>query len=167
MPRVNIQIPSIILPVVWANFTEEETLNDLLEHTSAELILTGTSTFTVSGYPPFRYLQEKMVNVTATEVGAAAGALLVWIELSPNNTAETTALGITAKWAAIGGGGGALAPTVPHIEAATGVAGTVHNFFLPWTVHSEYARAVAQMPVCALPLANHWTIQMQFSGKGF
>lgn len=149
MARSPIHVPpTIILPNLAPLGTEVETLNDLLEHTSNE--------FDVS------LIQEKNIEVVATEVITAGviGNLNLWVELSPYPSTITT-----AYWAAIGGGGGAIAPVAPVIIVPTGVTGTVHTLFLPWTVASSYARLVTQMPAGAAPATAYWTIQAIFEGK--
>jgi len=154
---VLIQAPSIILPVLAPLGTETETVADLLEHTSNEF--------------PVEYLQEKEIHIVATEVVVAGmpGALNCWVELSPipsvNNLmwpAPLPALG--AYWAAIGGGGGAIAPVAPLVEVAVGVTGTVHSILIPWAIHSAWARLVIQTPVSATPATAFWIVQAIFSG---
>lgn len=153
-----IQVPSIILPTVSPLGTETETINDLLEHTSIEF--------------PVEYLQEKEIHIVATEVVVVGvpGNLLCWVELSPVPSANSlywpAPLGVsTAYWAAIGGGGGALVPTVPLIEVATGVTATVHSILMPWAIHSAWARVVLQTPVSATPLTAFWLCQVILSAK--
>ncbi|KKN15901.1 hypothetical protein LCGC14_0981240 [marine sediment metagenome] len=163
---ITLQAQSIILPRVWTDGTETETIDDLVEHTSVEF--------------PTEYLHEKLVHITATEVALGAvvpGNLWCWIELSPYPSANTegtwsywpTPLGAsTAYWAAIGGGGGAIVPTTPHIEVSGlgGAPGTlVHTIILPWEIHSPWARLVMQMPVNATPLVGYWVIQAMISAK--
>ena len=166
MPPVIKQAQSIILPDVSAQpyilQTETETIDDLVEHTSIEF--------------PTEYLQEKEVHIYAQEVALAAvapGNLWCWIELSPIPSANSTYYPwpnptSTVYWAAIGGGGGAIVPTVPHIEVSglAGAAGTLgHTIILPWAIHSPWARLVMQTPVAAgLPNA-FWVIQAMFSSK--
>ena len=140
-----IQFPSIILPIVAPLWTETETVTDALEHTSLEFDVT--------------YLQEKCIQILATEAGfGAPGPLNVWVELSPV-LSTTSAL----YWAAIGGGGGVIVPTAPVVIVGTGVAGTVHTFMLPWTIHSNYARLVIRTPIPAA--AAGWLVQAVASGK--
>lgn len=148
MGDVILQITDLILPTIWNTGAEVETINDLVEHTSLEW--------------PVEFLQEKQVYVVATEVVAAGvpGGLWVWVELSPLLSTVSPLL-----WAAIGGGGGAMAPVAPHIEGPTGVNGTVHTFLLPWTQHSPFARVVVQVPVAATPLTDHWTVQVRQGAK--
>ena len=67
---------------------------------------------------------------------------------------------------AMGGGGGALAPLAPHIEAAVPATLTVHTFTLPWSTHSVWARAVFQTPVAATPTTSFWLVQAIVSAKG-
>ncbi len=155
MPAV-IQVPWIILPTIVFLGTEVETINDLVEHTSREF--------------PVDYLQEKMVHIIATEVVVAGvpGNLNCWIELSPlpsaNNLMWPAPLPFNpAAWAAIGGGGGALAPVAPVIEVGTGVNATVHTILIPWAIHSAWARLVIQTPVAATPLTAYWILQAVFS----
>ena len=167
---IKIQAPGIILPDVSAQpyilGTETETIDDLVEHTSIE--------FAVD------HLQEKEVHIVATEVALGAvvpGALWCWIELSPFPSANTVLPNSywasplptsTAYWAAIGGGGGAIAPTTPYLEVSglAGLPGTlVHTIILPWEIHSPWARLVVQMPVNATPLVGYWVIQSIISAK--
>ena len=149
---VPIQVPSIIMPATWVNTllgTEVENINDLLEHTSIECAV--------------EFLQEKQVQVMVTEFITAAmpGNLWLWIELSPYLTTTSG-----AYWAAIGGGGGAIAPFAPTILVPTGVLGTVHTVILPWAMHSVYARLVVQTPVAATPLTDFWVVQATVQAKG-
>lgn len=147
MELVPIQVPSIILPTAWTLGTETETIDDTDEHTSIDI--------------PVEYLQEKIIYITATEVIAAGvpGPLWCWVELSPYASAAST-----AYWAAIGGGGGAIAPLAPTIEVATGVNGTVHSLILPWTAHSPWARVVIRTPVAVATAV--WAVQCLIGGKG-
>lgn len=155
-----IQVPAIILPLAAPLTIEVETVDDLVEHTSIEF--------------PTEYLQEKEIHIVATEVIAAGvpGNLLCWIELSPfptvNNRYWPVPLPLAGgNWAAIGGGGGALAPVAPQIVlAATGVTTTVHSELIPWAIHSAWARLVIQTPVSATPLTALWLVQARFSAKG-
>ena len=166
MPLITLQIPSIILPTVWTLGTETETIDDLVEHTSIEV--------------PVEYLQEKQVHITATEVALAAvapGNLWCWIELSPYPSANTIGADSfwplplptsTAYWAAIGGGGGAIIPTVPYLEVSglAGAAGTLaHTIILPWEIHSPWARLVVQTPIAASLPNAYWVLQCLFSSK--
>lgn len=152
-----IQVPSIILPVRAPLFTETETVADLVEHTSLEF--------------PVEYLQEKEIHIVATEVVVAGvpGNLQCWVELSPWPSANSlywpVPLPATAVyWAAIGGGGGAIAPVAPLIEVATGVNATVHSILIPWPIHSVWARLVVQTPVAAALPTAFWIVQAIFSG---
>ncbi|GAI59145.1 unnamed protein product, partial [marine sediment metagenome] len=136
--------------------TEVETINDLVEHTSIEF--------------PVEFLQEKEIHIIATEVVdvGVPGNLNCWVELSPmpsaNNLMWPAPLPFNpAAWAAIGGGGGILPPTVPVIEVATGVNAVVHNILIPWGIHSAWARLVIQTPVAATPLDDYWILQAIFS----
>ena len=147
------QVPSLILPTAWTIGTETETIDDILEHTSIEFSA--------------EFLQEKQVHILATEVAlvpaAVPGNLWYWVELSP--VASTTSANY---WAAIGGGGGAIAPAAPAIEVSGlgGAAGTLaHTMLLTWTMHSVWARVVVQTPVAAaLPNAS-WVVQVLISAK--
>lgn len=152
-----IQVPWIITPTTVVLGTETETINDLVEHTSIEF--------------PVDYLQEKEIHITAVEmvVFGVPGALNCWVELSPSPSANNLMWpaplpATTAYWAAIGGGGGAIAPVAPIVEAATGVMGTVHSILIPWDIHSSWARLVVQTPVAATPATAFWIIQAVFSG---
>jgi len=152
-----IQIPSIILPTAAPLFTETETIADLVEHTSLEF--------------PVEFLQEKELHIIAAEIVAVGvpGNLQCWVELSPwpsvNNLMWPAPLPATAAyWAAIGGGGGAMAPVAPLVEAATGVTGTVHSILIPWAIHSAWARLVIQTPVSATPATAFWIVQAIFCG---
>lgn len=152
------QAPWFILPTVVVLGTETETINDLVEHTSIEF--------------PVEYLQEKQIHIVTTEVVVAGvpGNLQCWVELSPwpsaNSLMWPAPLPATgAYWAAIGGGGGALIPTAPLVEVATGVTGTVHSILIPWAIHSVWARLVVQTPVSATPLTAFWILQAIVSAK--
>jgi len=147
MPDMTIQVPSIILPTVWATGLEVENVADVAEHTSIDI--------------PTEYLDNVTIHILAMELVAfgAPGALWCWVELSPVPTATSP-----LYWAAIGGGGGALPPVAPYIEAATGVNLTAHTFTLNFNVHSPYARLVVQTPVSAAPLA-FWTVQALVDAK--
>jgi len=142
-----IQKPSIVLPQVWSVGTETETIADNAEHTSIDI--------------PVEYLQEKLIHILATEVVVAGtpGNLWCWVELSPVDSDVST-----AYWSAIGGGGGALTPVSPVIEAGTGVNGTIHTLTLCWTIHSAYARVIVQTPSPAA--TAFWAVQALFSAKG-
>jgi len=154
---IKVQIPWFILPVSITLGTERETVNDLVEHTSIEF--------------PVEYLQEKEIHIIAAEVVVfgVPGNLQCWVELSPvptaNNLMWPFPLPATAAyWAAIGGGGGAMAPIAPLVEVATGVTGTVHSILIPWAIHSAWARLVIQTPVSATPATAFWIVQAIFSG---
>jgi len=154
---VLIQAPSIILPIVAALGIETEVVADLVEHTSIEF--------------PVEYLQEKEIHIVATEVVAfgVPGGLQCWVELSPiptvNNLMWPAPLpAAAAYWAAIGGGGGAIAPIAPLVEVGTGVTGTVHSILIPWAIHSAWARLVIQTPVSANVATAFWIVQAIFSG---
>ncbi len=152
MPVI-IQIPTIILPnVPIITGAEVETVNDLLEHTSLELYSNES----------FGHIQEKTIHVVATEIVifGVTGPLWAWVEVSPYPSSVSA-----AYWAAIGGGGGTLAPLAPTIIAPTGVNLTTHTFILPWNIHTPYARLVIQTPVAAAPATAFWTVQAMVSGK--
>lgn len=164
-----LQIPSIIIPQVHPLGTETEEIDDIAEHTSLEFAI--------------EFLQEKEIHITATEVAlapaAVPGNLWCWVELSPYPSANTDFPGretywetplptSTAYWAAIGGGGGAIAPIAPLIEASGlgGAAGTlVHTILLPWAIHSAWARLVMQTPVAAALPNAYWVVQAMISAK--
>ena len=150
MGIAEIQIPSIVLPQVWVTGAEVEAIDDLLEHPSIDI--------------PVELLEYKTVHVIATEALTAGvpGNLLAWIELAP---ADLTGAVMAGSYGAIGGGGGALAPTAPLVEVATGVNATVHTFMLPWAIHSPFARIVIQTPVSAAIATATWNVQCLFSGK--
>lgn len=151
---VILQTPSIILPnVPIITGAETETVNNLLPHYSLEMDLSGS----------FAFLHDKTVHIVATEivVFGVPGALQAWIEVSPYPSTTTP-----TYWAAIGGGGGALPPVAPTVEAALGVNLTVHTMMLAWQIHSPFARLVIQTPVAAAPLTAFWVIQAIISGKG-
>ncbi|GAI49757.1 unnamed protein product, partial [marine sediment metagenome] len=102
------------------------------------------------------------------------GNLQCWIELSPYPSANNNYWPFpnpttTLYWAAIGGGGGAIVPTVPFVEVSglAGLPGTlIHTIILPWAIHSPFARLVIQTPIAAdLPNA-YWICQAILSGKG-
>jgi len=156
-----IQAQSIILPTVWSIGTETETINDLVEHISLEVRT--------------EQLQEKIVHVVATEVVVVGvpGNLEAWIEVSPYPSANSPEWPAnyptsTAYWAAVGGGGGAMAPVAPLVEAATGVNLTVHTFTLAWQIHQPWARLVMQVPVAKAPApaTAYWVVQAMISAKG-
>jgi len=156
MPIV-VQASAIILPILAPLGVEVETVDNLVEHTSIEF--------------PVEYLQEKEVHIVATEVVAAGvpGNLQCWVELSPfpsvNNLMWPFPLPARATyWAAIGGGGGALAPVAPLVEVATGVNASVHSIMIPWAIHSPWARLVVQTPVAATPATAYWIVQAIVSG---
>jgi len=151
-----VQVPGLVLPTVAPLGTETENVNDILEHTSLEFRID--------------YMQEKQIHILATEIVIAGlpGNLLCWIELSPYPTANSLEwmipLPVTgAFWAAIGGGGGTLAPVAPHVEVGTGVNLTMHRILLPWAIHSGWGRLVVQTPV--LGAAATWLVQAMFSAK--
>lgn len=162
MPVI-IQVPAIILPTSWTLGIETEDMTDLAEHTSQEF--------------PVEYLQNKTIHIFATEVAlapaAVPGALWCWVELSPFPSINSNYWPVplptsTAYWAAIGGGGGAIAPTAPLIEVSglAGLPGTlVHTMILPWDIHSVWARLVVQTPVAAALPAAYWVVQAMISAK--
>ena len=143
-----IQAPSLILPTFWILGTEIEDIDDLLEHTSREFYCAD--------------IHEKEVQIVAIENIAAGvpGNLLCWVELSPVPTVTSA-----AYWAAIGGGGGALAPIAPLVEVAVPLDAQAHGIILNWVVHSAYARVVVQTPVAAALPNAFWQIQVIFNGK--
>jgi len=152
-----IQPPSIIIPILSPLGTERETVNDLVGHTSIEF--------------PVEFLQEKEIHIIAAEVVVAGvpGNLECWVELSPFPTINSLYWpaplpALAAYWAAIGGGGGALAPIAPMVEVATGVTGTVHSILIPWAIHSVWARLVIRTPVSATPATAFWIVQAIVSG---
>ena len=103
---------------------------------------------------------------------AVPGNLWCWVELSPYPSANSTYWAwplptTTAYWAAIGGGGGFLAPTAPLIEVGTGINGVVHSILIPWTQHSAWARLIIQTPVAAALPNALWLVQAIFSAKGW
>lgn len=143
------QVETIVLPTTFyatLNPGVTELVNDALEHTSIE--------FEVG------HLMDKMIHITATETVAVGGPgnLQCWIELSPVLSVVSA-----AYWAAIGGGGGAIAPVAPVIIPATGVNGQVSAGIIDWNLHSKYARLVVQAPGAGI--ADFWTIQATFSGQ--
>jgi hypothetical protein len=73
----------------------------------------------------------------------------------------TTTTGL--YWAAIGGGGGLVAPVLPTTITGTGTSLTIQGAILAWTVHSEYARLVVQTP--AFSATAVWLVQAMISGK--
>lgn len=159
MPPSVIQVPSIVLPTDWT--LGAETIIDAAEHTSIEF--------------PVEYLQEKTIHITATEVALAMVAvpnLQCWIELSPYPTVNhpvfwPAPLPISAAfWAAIGGGGGAIAPVAPLVEVS-GLAGLpgnlTHGILLPWAIHSVFARVVVQ--AAAVVANTSWIVTVMISAK--
>ncbi|MDO8635686.1 MAG: hypothetical protein Q7R34_05495 [Dehalococcoidia bacterium] len=141
------QPSGLILPTVYQTELETESVADALEHTSIEVEV--------------RHLKDKSIQIVAMEIVAAGvpGNLQMWVETSPYPSTLSTAF-----WAAIGGGGGVIAPTSPVVGVGTGVHLTVHTFILPWSIHSEYVRLVVQTPVAAA--AASWLVQARLSGKG-
>jgi len=101
------------------------------------------------------------------------GNLWCWVELSPYPSAnsaywEEPLPTSTAYWAAIGGGGGAIIPTTPHIEVSglAGLPGTlIHTIILPWEIHSPWARLVMQTPIAASLPNAYWVVQCMVSAK--
>lgn len=164
MAQTIIQVPSIILPQIWVTGNETELIDDLVTHPSIDI--------------PVEYLQEKTVEITATEIVIAGvpGNLLCWIELSPVPFATSD-----AYYSAIGGGGGPLdpatglpyiAPVAPLTEVALGIVGapptfasTVHSITLPWAIHSVFARLVIQTPVAAALPNAFWAVQAVITAK--
>ena len=149
MPYQHIQIPSgPLLPRVAPLQTETELINNLVTHVSTEVAVPN--------------LQEKIIHILATEVVTAGvpGNLWCWVEISPF---LTTVSG--AYWAAIGGGGGALAPLAPVIEVAGGVNLRVHTIIIPFSIHAPFVRVVVQTPVAAGLPGAFWAVQVHLSGK--
>lgn len=142
-----IHVHSLILPQYYVTGLETEDLNDALEHTSQEIYIPE--------------IQEKTVNLIAIEniTAGAMAPLLWWVELSPVPSAISA-----AYWAAIGGGGGGIAPTAPQIIAPTGVTGTLTPDARAFTMHSAWMRVVVQSAL-ATPLTAFWQIQVIMSGK--
>lgn len=143
-----IQAHSLILPTYHPAGNEYEDIANLLEHISSEFYCAD--------------IHEKAVQIVAIENIAAGvpGNLLCWVELSPVPSTISN-----AYWAAIGGGGGFLAPVAPLVEVAVGVDGTTHGIILNWVVHSPYARVVVQTPVAAALPTAFWQVQVVISGK--
>ena len=144
-----IQKFSLILPQWQLHFagTETEAIDDLVIHYSQDI--------------PTAFLGQKRATILATEVVAAGipGTINFWVELSPVPSTVST-----AYFAAIGGGGGALAPVAPLTFPGIGVHLTPHTEFIAWTVWSEYARVCVQTPIAAgLPNAQ-WAVQVIFEG---
>lgn len=148
MSQPSIQAYSLVLPQYWVNGTETEVVDDLVEHTSIEFFIVD--------------VQEKIIHIVAIEnvAVAAPGNLWCWIELSPVPSTVSN-----AYWGAIGGGGGAIAPTAPLIIVGTGVDGTTHAEKIAWNMHSTYARIVVQTPVAAGAPGDNWRVQIAFEGK--
>jgi len=146
---IGIHAHTLVLPQYWVTGLETEDLNNLAAHVSIEFYIPE--------------IQEKNLHVMAVEniTAGVLGPLSVWVELSPVPSVMST-----AYWAAIGGGGGALGPVAPLVIAGVGV-GTVHTEMIPWAIHSEWARVIAQMPASANPLTAFWQVQLIFSGKTF
>lgn len=148
MPLQSLQIPWVILPQGAILGTETEIVADVVTHVSVDL--------------PVEFIQEKEIHVLATEVVVAGvpGNLWVWVELSPYPSTIST-----IYFAAIGGGGGALAPMVPLLEVATGINLTDHTILLPWSIHSPVARVVVQTPIAAALPNAFWVVQVLVTGK--
>ena len=153
-----LQVPAIILPTVWTTGIETEDIDDLLEHTSIEF--------------PVEYLREKTIQIMAMEfiVAGVPGVLNCWVEVSPYPTANSAYWPApnpisAVYWAAIGGGGGLLPPTVPVLEVATGVPLTVHPIIISWNTYHPWARLVIQTPVAAALPAAYWIVQAMVEGQ--
>jgi len=117
-----------------------------------------------------------VINGGLAFVISVPGNLWCWVELSPYPSANTAPDGYwplplptsTAYWAAIGGGGGAIAPIVPIIEVSglAGLAGIlVHTITIPWVIHSPWVRLVVQTPVAAGLPNGYWGVQALVSAK--
>jgi len=155
MALVSLQYQSPILTA--------EVVDDIAEHTSIEF--------------PIEYMQDKIIYISAMEFPAAGmvgvpGALWAWVEISPypsalDNYYEQPLVASAVFWGAIGGGGGAIAPTAPAIEASTGVSLTTHPIQLPWSTHGNYCRLVVQTPVAPAPgtLVAYWIVTAIFAAK--
>ncbi|KKK49776.1 hypothetical protein LCGC14_3131640 [marine sediment metagenome] len=143
-----VQSHSLILPTYHPLGTEVEDIDDLVTHVSSEFYCAD--------------IQEKKAQIVAIEnvTAGVPGNLRWWVELSPVPSTVST-----AYWAAIGGGGGALAPLTPNIIVGTGVQATTHTDLLAWTIHSEFARLVVQTPVAAAVATAIWQLQLILSGK--
>jgi hypothetical protein len=156
----SIQVPTLVLPTSYSlgtgTLASTETIADALEHTSSELYIGD--------------IHEKNAQIMATEVVAAGipGPLNCWVELSPwpsaNNTLWPAPLPTsTLFWAALGGGGGALAPTAPYVEVGTGVNLTPHGLMIPFNEYSYWMRVVVQTPVVVA--TAYWVVQVIISGN--
>jgi hypothetical protein len=143
-----VQAASLILPAYWTAGTEHEDIADLVVHVSREFYIAD--------------IHEKQVQIVAIENVAAGipGTLWCWVELSPVPTSVSG-----AYWAAIGGGGGALAPVVPLTIVGTGVNATTHTEMIAWNIHSPFARIVVQTPIAAALPNAYWQVQVIVSGK--
>lgn len=159
------QRPSLILPTSYATasggtLASTETINDAVEHTSAEVFI--------------EHFNNVMVHIYAVEVIPVAGNpdnLLCWVELSPWPTANTTRLlwpsplpTSSVYWTAIGGGGGVVPPAAPDTIVPTGVSTTGQSILIPFTAHSMWCRVVLQ--TTAPHATSYWLTQVLISGKG-
>lgn len=146
MPTIPWRSPTLILPATSVLGTELENISDLVAHVSKEM-------------PDA--LIARQVHIRAVEVVAAGtpGNLRVWVETSPYSNTQ-----FTTYWAAIGGGGGPVAPQAPSILVPTGVNAAEQTLALPWTMHAAWCRVVVQMPVAATPATDFWRVQVFFSG---
>lgn len=86
-----------------------------------------------------RFLQEKVVHIYGTNPAGAAAALNVWVELAPSNVPVAY-----------------IQLAAPTILVVTGDA------MIAWTMHSRFARVIAQCPLWA---AGAWALQVVFEGK--
>jgi hypothetical protein len=143
-----LQVPALIMPTSYVTGNEVDVINNLIEHTSLEVVV--------------KNVWNKTIHITAEEIvaGGVPGNLWIWIELSP--VASTTS---ASHWSAVGGGGGQNPATAPTILIATGVDHRITTAILPWNIHSVYARVVVQTPVSALPATNYWNVQAYICGQ--
>lgn len=148
--------PGLILPNVWRTGAETEIITDALVHTSNEF--------------PADFLTVKTVSILAAEVVAAGipPILHFWVELSPYPSAQQHLYALpgasTVYWAAIGGGGGALAPTAPMVMNGAGVNGRLHTEYMSWTSHAPWARVRVQAQ--AVVAGAFWSVQILATGGG-
>lgn len=156
--------PSMLLPTglgvtpgITLASTEAILATDAAEHTSEEVFIP--------------HYGRKTIHVLATEVVPVAGGqpLNIWVELSIYPTANSNEWPAPSPisalyWAAIGGGGGPLAPIAPLIIPALGINLQQHTLVFDFEMHSPFARVIAQTPVAHA--TSSWLVQVFMTAKG-
>lgn len=148
------QIPAVILPTVAPTGYEVENVTDALVHYSNPV--------------PVRTLQEKVIQVYATEFVTAAGPgnISMWLEVAPYDRGTLLTFGtyvpymvmanpLNVGWTRLGG----ITVLVPAV-----VTMTRHDAILAWTSHSWFARLAVQA-LAAIP-TDFWMVTAIVSGKG-